>query len=145
MLGPHVLEGGAEDGGLDGLGGGQTKRLLVHDDSAQLDGGSAAQEEVDRGQQVVLGLDDQTPSGPDEAGGKQSGVLGAGQSLDRSSKVRDTGNDQSPLHDGGPEMDRLGAGLGVKVPGKFRGVCCGHCVLFVLLKVLSGSFCVFVW
>lgn len=124
MLGPHVLEGGSKNSSLNGLRSSQTQRLLVHDDSTELDRSSAAQEKVDGSQQVVLGLDDEAPSSPDEAGGEQGGVLSAGKGLNGSSKVGDTGNDQSPLHDGGPEMHRLGAGLGVHVPGEFRGVGC---------------------
>lgn len=49
------------------------------------------------GLQVVLGLDDQAPSSPDEASAGQGKVLCERELLDGSRKVRDTGKDKSPL------------------------------------------------
>lgn len=37
--------------------------------------------------QVVLGLDDQAPSRPDDAGGREGGVLGQGEGLGGAGKV----------------------------------------------------------
>lgn len=48
--------------------------------------------------QVVLGLDDQAPAGPDDTGGRQGGVLGEGELLGGTGKVGDTGEDESPLY-----------------------------------------------
>jgi hypothetical protein len=47
--------------------------------------------------QVVLGLDDQAPSGPDEAGAGQGKVLSERELLDGARKVGDAGEDESPL------------------------------------------------
>lgn len=48
--------------------------------------------------QVVLGLDDQAPAGPDDTGGRQGGVLGEGKLLGGTGKVGDAGEDESPLY-----------------------------------------------
>lgn len=55
------------------------------------------QQEGQESVQVVLGLDDQAPSGPDETGAGQGKVLGEGELLDGSREVGDTGKDESPL------------------------------------------------
>lgn len=47
--------------------------------------------------QVVLGLDDEAPSGPDHAGAGQGEELCKGQLLGGTGEVRDTGDDESPL------------------------------------------------
>ena len=52
--------------------------------------------------QVVLGLDDQAPAGPDETGGSQGGVLGERELLGWARKVGDTCEDETPFHDRGP-------------------------------------------
>ena len=48
--------------------------------------------------QDVTGLDNQAPAGPDSTGSHQGTVLGKGELLSRAVEVRDTGDDQSPLH-----------------------------------------------
>ena len=52
--------------------------------------------------QVVLGLDDQAPAGPDETSGSQGTVLGERELLGRARKVGDTCEDEAPFHDRGP-------------------------------------------
>ena len=52
--------------------------------------------------QIVLGLDDQAPTSPDETGGSQGAVLGERQLLGRARKVGDTCEDETPFHDRGP-------------------------------------------
>ena len=47
--------------------------------------------------QVVLGLDDEAPTSPDDAGTGQGKVLGEGELLGGTSKVGDAGEDESPL------------------------------------------------
>lgn len=69
----------------------------VNQDPADLDDTHDTEEEVDGGQQHVLGLDDQAPTGPDEARGGQGAVLGEGELLGGTGKVRDTGENESPL------------------------------------------------
>jgi hypothetical protein len=49
------------------------------------------------GIQVVLGLDDEAPAGPDNTGTGQGEVLSEGEVLDGTSEVGDTGEDKSPL------------------------------------------------
>lgn len=95
------------DDGLDALGGGG----VVGCDSGDLDEADDAEEEVDGGEEVVLGLDDQAPSGPDEAGAGQGKVLSERELLDGARKVGDAGDDESPLHDRSPEMHSLEANL----------------------------------
>lgn len=53
--------------------------------------------------QIVLGLDDQAPPGPDQASRGQGEVLGEGQLLGGASKVGYASNDQRPLHDRCPD------------------------------------------
>ena len=52
--------------------------------------------------QIVLGLDNQAPPGPDDAGSGQGGVLGQRELLGGAAKVGDAGDDETPFHDGGP-------------------------------------------
>lgn len=68
-----------------------------HHDAGNLDDADDAEEEVDGGEQVVLGLDDKTPAGPDEAGGGQGAVLLQGELLGRAGEVGDAGEDEGPL------------------------------------------------
>jgi glutamine cyclotransferase len=49
--------------------------------------------------QIVLGLDDQAPTGPDETSASQGKVLGKGQLFGGTGKVGNTGNNESPLTD----------------------------------------------
>lgn len=49
--------------------------------------------------QVVLGLDNQTPSGPDDTRASQGNVLGDGELLSRAREVGDAGKDEAPLLD----------------------------------------------
>lgn len=59
--------------------------------------------------QVVLGGNNEAPSRPDQTGSSEGTVLGEGQLLGGTGKVRDTSEDERPLHDGGPEVDGLEA------------------------------------
>lgn len=63
--------------------------------------------------QKVTGLDHKAPSGPDQSGGHEGGILGQRQGLGGAGKVSSAGEDETPLHDGSPEVDRLGADGGV--------------------------------
>lgn len=72
-------------------------RRVIDENARALGDAHETQEEVDGGQEVVLGLDDEAPAGPDEAGGGQGGVLGEGEFLGGTGKVGDTGEDESPL------------------------------------------------
>ena len=47
--------------------------------------------------QDVLGLDDQSPPGPDRARGRQGGILRQGELLGRARKVGDASDDDGPL------------------------------------------------
>jgi hypothetical protein len=47
--------------------------------------------------QIVLGLDDEAPAGPDDTGRGQSKVLGDGELLYGTGEVRDAGEDEGPL------------------------------------------------
>lgn len=49
--------------------------------------------------QVVLGLDDQAPPGPDDAGAGQGKVLGKRELFGGAGKVGDAGEDKSPLYE----------------------------------------------
>lgn len=104
---------------LDVLNGALEASLLVGlvlCDSGDLDEADQSEEEVDSGEtgvcvscgwdrnrgtgaviQVVLGLDDEAPAGPDDAGAGQGEVLGEGELLGGTSKVGDAGEDESPL------------------------------------------------
>lgn len=88
------------DGVLDLLDGALDALLLaciVDQDARDLDDADDTEEEVDCGQKVVLGLDDEAPAGPDEAGGGQGAVLGEGELLGGAGKVGDAGEDEGPL------------------------------------------------
>lgn len=67
-------------------------------DAGDLDDADDAEEEVDGGEQVVLGLDDEAPARPDEAGGGQGSVLLQRELLGRAAEVGYAGEDESPLH-----------------------------------------------
>lgn len=71
--------------------------VAPHQDAGDLDDSDDAEEEVDGGEQVVLGLDDEAPAGPDETGGGQGAVLLQGELLGRAGEVGDTGEDEGPL------------------------------------------------
>lgn len=47
--------------------------------------------------QVVLGLDDQAPPGPDQTSARQGKVLREGELFGRAGKVGDAGEHESPL------------------------------------------------
>lgn len=69
----------------------------MNENPADLDDTHDTEEEVDGGEQHVLGLDNEAPTGPDEAGGGQGAVLGEREFLGGAGKVGDTGEDESPL------------------------------------------------
>lgn len=100
--------------GLDVLNGALKASLfigLVLCDSGDLDEADHSEEEVDGGEEVVLGLDDEAPASPDDAGAGQGKVLGEGELLGGTSKVGDAGEDESPLHDRSPKVHSLEADL----------------------------------
>lgn len=70
---------------------------VVNGDARALGDADKTEEEVDGGQEVVLGLDNQTPAGPDEARGRQGGVLRQGELFGGTGKVGDAGEDERPL------------------------------------------------
>jgi len=86
-----------------GLDGGVSDSLDVllavapRQDAGDLDDADDAEEEVDGGEQVVLGLDDEAPARPDEAGGSQGAVLLQRELLGRAGEVGDAGEDEGPL------------------------------------------------
>jgi hypothetical protein len=57
--------------------------------------------------QDVSGLDDQAPSGPDEARAGQGKVLGEGELLGGAREVGDAGDDESPLRDESVYISRI--------------------------------------
>lgn len=88
----------------------------MHADAGELDDADDAEEEVDGGEagrerqsgsrvreercrhvQVVLGLDDEAPARPDEAGAGEGKVLRDRQLLGGTGKVGDAGEDERPL------------------------------------------------
>jgi hypothetical protein len=58
--------------------------------------------------QKVSGLNDKAPTGPDQTSSHKSTVLRERKRFDGTSKVGSTGEDETPLHDGSPEVDSLG-------------------------------------
>lgn len=88
---------------LLGLNSGVSDSLVIvlavapHQDAGDLDDSDDAEEEVDGGEQVVLGLDDEAPAGPDETRGGQGAVLLQGELLGGAGEVGDTGEDKGPL------------------------------------------------
>ena len=83
----------------DGISNALVLLLAVapHHDAGDLDDADDAEEEVDGCEQVVLGLDDEAPAGPDEARGRQGAVLLQRELLGRAGEVGDTGEDEGPL------------------------------------------------
>lgn len=83
----------------DGVGDGLDVFLAAApgQDAGDLDDADDAEEEVDGGEQVVLGLDDEAPARPDEAGGRQGAVLLQRELLGRAAEVGDAGEDEGPL------------------------------------------------
>lgn len=53
-------------------------RGTVEEDTSTLGDADNAKEEVDGGEKIVLGGDDEAPASPDETGGRQRAVLGQG-------------------------------------------------------------------
>jgi hypothetical protein len=49
---------------------------VVHEDASGLGGTDAEEQEVDRSEEQVAGLDDEAPASPDQTGGCQGSVLG---------------------------------------------------------------------
>jgi hypothetical protein len=72
---------------------------VVHEDASGLGGADAEEEEVDRSQEKVAGLDDEAPASPDQAGGSQSGVLGEREVLCGTSEIGSTCEDETPLRE----------------------------------------------
>jgi hypothetical protein len=70
---------------------------LVIENSSDLDNTNHSEEEVDSSEEVVLGLDDEAPTSPDDTGASKGKVLGEGELLGRTSEIGDTGKDKSPL------------------------------------------------
>lgn len=61
---------------LDLLAGGVSLQgLLVAEDTGGLCGADAEEQEVDTSEEQIPGLDNEAPTGPDEAGGHEGGVL----------------------------------------------------------------------
>lgn len=83
----------------DSLGDGLVLLLAAapEHDAGDLDDADYAEEEVDGGKQVVLGLDNEAPARPDEAGGRQGAVLLQRELLGRATEVGDAGEDEGPL------------------------------------------------
>lgn len=114
---PPRLALGTGDPVLDLVQGGLVLEAgAVHEDADALDEADGAEEEVDGGEEVVLGGDDEAPAGPDQAGGGQGAVLLEGELLGGAGEVGDAGEDEGPLHDGRPEVDRLEADGAVPHP-----------------------------
>lgn len=95
-------------------------RGLPHGNTGKLDNADDCKEEVDGGKTIllcqhlirlvtvvtsleevivqhILGADYEAPAGPDETGAGEGEVLGEGELLSGTGKVRDTGEDESPL------------------------------------------------
>jgi hypothetical protein len=85
-----------DDGVSDGL---VLLAAAPHHDAGDLDDADDTEEEVDGGEEVVLGLDDEAPAGPDEAGGRQGAVLLQGELLGGAGEVGDAGEDEGPLQE----------------------------------------------
>lgn len=83
----------------DGLADGLDVLLAAapEHDAGDLDDADDAEEEVDGSEQVVLGLDDEAPARPDEAGSRQGAVLLQRELLGRATEVGDAGEDEGPL------------------------------------------------
>jgi hypothetical protein len=89
---------------------------VVHENASSLGGADAEEEEVDRSQEQVAGLDDEAPASPDQAGGSQSGVLREGEVLCGTGEIGGAGEDETPLR--GREK--------VLVKGSFITLLCSH-------------------
>lgn len=86
------------DHGEDALANGELLDLtLVVVDSKDLVTSNGTEEEVDWGQEVVLGLDDETPAGPNDTGGQEGKLLSAGHGFDGALDVGDTSKHERPL------------------------------------------------
>lgn len=99
-------------------------RLLPEEDTGDLNDSDESEEEVYGGEaaqvsgcikgrygdvvQVVLGLDDQAPTGPDETGAGQGEVLGERELLGRTSEIGNTSEDKSPLRWVSDERNNIG-------------------------------------
>jgi hypothetical protein len=81
----------SDDGSTALLGG------FVHGDTGELCDTDEGEEEVDGGQEHVLGLDDEAPAGPDDTRAGEGEVLGEGELLGGTGEVGDTGEDKTPL------------------------------------------------
>lgn len=100
----------------DSLGDSLVVVLLAaapHHDAGDLDDADDAEEEVDGGEQVVLGLDDEAPARPDEARGRQGAVLLQGELLGRATEVGDAGEDEGPLSNW-KKRQRKAEGIGAR-------------------------------
>jgi hypothetical protein len=72
---------------------------VVHENARGLGGADAEEEEVDRSQEQVAGLDDEAPASPDQAGGGQSGVLREREVLCGTGEIGGAGEDETPLRE----------------------------------------------
>ena len=64
---------------------------LPHQNPRDLRAADAEEQEVDRGEEEVLGPDDEAPAGPDQAGGDEGAVLGEGEGGGRAGEVGGAG------------------------------------------------------
>ena len=85
-----------------GLGRGPLQRAVVAGDAGQLGDADAGEEEVDGGQQQVLGPDDEAPPRPDHARRRQRRVLRHRELLRRPREIRYPRYYERPFHHGGP-------------------------------------------
>jgi hypothetical protein len=83
------------------LGGLESRVVLlagvVEEDAGGLGGADAEEQEVDGGEEEVARLDDEAPASPDQAGGRQGGVLGEREVLCGTGEVGGAGEDETPL------------------------------------------------
>lgn len=89
--------------------------LAPQQDAGDLDDADDAEEEVDGGEQVVLGLDDEAPARPDDAGSGQGAVLLQRELLGRAAEVGYAGEDDGPLQGEGIKVLVGGSGCRCRV------------------------------
>jgi len=82
-------------------------RRPIRENSTALDGTNDKEAEVHRREKHVLRSNDEAPSRPNGTGSHKSGVLCERQLLGGTEKVRCSSKDDTPFHDGCPEMHRL--------------------------------------
>jgi hypothetical protein len=85
--------------------------LPVHKDAAHLCCSHHKKEKVDRCEGNILRLDDEAPAGPEGTSRHKSEILGEGEGFRGAREIGDTGEDDAPFQNGGPEQNKMSVEL----------------------------------